>query len=592
MNGESGNIINPVILDNTVDKVSKMLNPVSQYITVGKVIIIVLFLLIIYITTRLHYTLKEIQQNWDHYSCRFPYSAFGGFLAPHGIKGDDLNKDKVFYGMEGSKINYNRCNDKLYKETTDILMAPVYDVFGSNISKLKDHKNDMSMLTSVGTDVKNVIGDFFKKVMKMVLVVYYIMVYIFQKLKMILMKIQGVISVILDSFKAYLVFVNYLIFTVIPKYLQYIIAAQTFGLSYLLWGVIGSSILPGMGVAEIIAPFIEVITSVLSISGPGASLTLAGAAGAAAGAYYVILWLLNASKNILQSFNINGIGNLPLFPTGGETYDYAPDNITAGYSQENSAGSLLNLLQVFFIAIQDENDTTNCLIKSDKIRLKDEIVALQDIKLGDKQEDDSIIIGMVKYKSSKVQLYNYKDVIMTGSHYIQQGDQMVKCSSIGKLDRVSEEEVYCPITSNGLILAQGTEEVTLADYNDGKSYTEWNYEYSKRLNNKECDHTEFKKHNYPALFASRSELDSGSSSSNKIADVEHIYLPSIKMYNYKGIILSGNVLVFEDNTWKRIFQTRAILVTYKLNLDKLYNIITKDHIIDIDGNTFRDYEEL
>jgi hypothetical protein len=40
MNGESGNIINPVILDNTVDKVSKMLNPVSQYITVGKVIII------------------------------------------------------------------------------------------------------------------------------------------------------------------------------------------------------------------------------------------------------------------------------------------------------------------------------------------------------------------------------------------------------------------------------------------------------------------------------------------------------------------------------------------------------------------------
>ena len=38
MNGESGNIINPVILDNTVDKVSKMLNPVSQYITVGKVI--------------------------------------------------------------------------------------------------------------------------------------------------------------------------------------------------------------------------------------------------------------------------------------------------------------------------------------------------------------------------------------------------------------------------------------------------------------------------------------------------------------------------------------------------------------------------
>lgn len=560
----------------------------TDIITIGKVIGIILFLLFVYLSTRLYFTIQEIKNNWGKYKCKFPYSAFGGYLSPNGIKGEGVNKDKVYYGIEGSKIHYNRCNKKLYDTLSATISAPIYAIFGDGVDKMKTHKKNMSVLSELATDIKGSVIKLIKKFIKIFLVVYYVFMYVFQKLKLILMKVQGVVDIILDSFKTFLLFVNYFIFTIIPLYVQFSIAAVTIGISYLLWGVV---YVTGSGVYVSEEILISIFSTLLGTSGPGAIAVLSTAAAAGYGAYLALLWLLSDAKDLIQYTTIfNGIGKLPFFPDEGTTYDSYPDKIVTG-EQHDSAGSILNILTVLTVALSDENDTSKCLTKKTLMRILDKEEntihkPVNKVNLGDYQEDKSMIVGMVEFESSPSIIYSYQGVEMTGSHYILYDKKWEQCSKIGLLDYPYYSKLYCPITSSGKILCVGYTNVVLADYNDGRSYSEWNYEYDKKENNN-CMYTEkdYEKHNYPALFVDKEILDTN----EKIATVKHIYTPRIQMYNYNNIILSGNVVVREGDTWKRIWQTNATPVKY--TLDILYNVITKKHKIEHKGYEFKDFEE-
>ena len=52
-----------------------------------------------------------------------------------------------------------------------------------------------------------------------------------------------------------------------------------------------------------------------------------------------------------------------------------------------------------------------------------------------------------------------------------------------------------------------------------------------------------------------------------------------QLYNFKGVIVSGNTLVKDNGIWLRVFQTYS---AKKLNTaDKIFNIITKNNTITV-----------
>ena len=89
------------------------------------------------------------------------------------------------------------------------------------------------------------------------------------------------------------------------------------------------------------------------------------------------------------------------------------------------------------------------------------------------------------YKPQLVDIYDYKGVTMTGSHYIYENkNNLTACKDIGVYVSKSYEELYCPITSSGKLQLLGKDNtiINVADYNDAKTFAEWNYITDKKLN--------------------------------------------------------------------------------------------------------------
>jgi len=583
-------------MDNTIQN---SFGETKEYIiskfSVTRVILIVLFFIILFIVTRIKFTVGEIGKNWESLKCKFPYSVFGGYLAPNGIRGDGLNKDVLFYGMQGSKIHFDRCHKSIYDAIVAAKLAPVYASYGNDMDQINSNTKNLSMYLRVIQEVRKIIGNALKKILKIVFVVYYILIYVFQKIKMIMFKIQGVIDVILDSFKTYLKFINYLIFTILPLTLKWSIMSFSVGMSHLLLSLFKTATsTTSAGIKSGGAVIKQILKTLLKSSVAGPS-TIAITAMSSASVYLLFAWVFSSIKGYVQEFTqFNGIGKLPLNIFADELFfDNTYDPITGASKQtynSHSAGSILNILSVITVALSETNDTSECLLKDTKIKLKNKIVNVQDLKPGDEQEDSSIIRGIMKYKSSFINVYDYKGIKMTGSHYIYDKGEYIKCKDIGIAESINMEELYCPITSSGDIICVNestSETIILADYNDSKSYSEWNYETDKKLGNKYLKTREdYLEHNYPALFAT----DKIFNNENNIGELIYKNHPEVKLYDYKGSIMSGNVLVYED-TWKRIWQTNAKHVDGK-NYKYLYNVLTKNHSIKINGTIYKDYEEL
>ncbi len=63
------------------------------------------------------------------------------------------------------------------------------------------------------------------------------------------------------------------------------------------------------------------------------------------------------------------------------------------------------------------------------------------------------------------------------------------------------------------------------------------------------------------------------------------------LFDYKGILVTGAHLVLEDGRWTRVDRSRDAIRTNKTT-DKVYNLITEDHIIIAENIVFSDFEEI
>jgi len=563
--------------------------------TIIRILIFVVISVIIYLIARLKFTLDDIRKNWHDYKCKYPYSMAGGYLAPDGIRDKEGN---VHTGMYGSKIHYAECNKLLHTAFAGAALAPLYASKGDDIGRLKKERKKLSYLAQYSSRIRDIIGEVFKKMFKFLLVIYYIIVYCFEKIKQILFKVQGVIDVILDTFKIFLRFVNYLLFDIIPAFLNWQVSMFTISLAYTLLGAMAGGGVAAASVGGLVATILNMLGAGLSL-GPALAVLVPLAAVAASVVFYLFLWILGQSKDFIKdNTQFAGIGDIDYIPMlEGKSYDYIFDPITAQSKNPainkhaNSAGSILNILSIITLALgrEHKNDTSSCFTKNTLVKLKnDEELAIQHCSPGAVLNNGNTILGVMIYKPQIVDIYDYKGVTMTGSHYIYENkNNLIVCKDIGLLIGKSYEALYCPITSNGKLQLLGVNNtIDVADYNDGKTFSEWNYITDNDLNGRmNYTKSDYEVHNYAPLF-----VDKDITEKECLGSIKYLSTDNIKLYDYNGIIVSGNVLVIENGLWKRIWQTHAKHV--KNNYKYLYNIVTDNHTIKYKNILFKDFEEI
>jgi len=518
-----------------------------------------------------------LRYNFDRYKCVYPLSKYTGYFSPESEK---IVKDgKTLGAHEESIIRYAECvGDTMETPVSKKEKEQGLKNLKGHDKNLKTVKKHQSNVLSLYESIKKLIENTMKRFAKIVVVFVYILQYTSEKTKLILFKVKGVIDVLLNTFKIYLRFIHYIIFKIIPIYINWLSMSFSMSLSMVLWSLITGAGASTLGIATTIG-------AIAGSSGPGAPVLLAIAATVAAAVFAIILFLLNKSKHFLQSYTgFNGIGDIPFFPSAGIAYDVAYDPITAqtnNKSQSKSAGSIMNIVNVVSAAIGDQGmETFECLTSDNELQLKDRKCPISDIKIGDIQINDSEILGIFEFKEKYCNIYNYKGVEMTGKHHVLDNGTFKMCQDLVKPTMTDHRKLYCPITSDGRLYSK---DIVLADYNDSKEYYEWHHDYDKRLNNLYTVE-EYKSHNYPPLFA-----DSDILKQPNVGTLKHKYTNNIKMYNYNGMILSGTVRVYSNGKLQRVWQTSAKPVKY--NLDYLYNIVTKNHMIEFNNVIFEDFEE-
>jgi len=231
-------------------------------------------------------------------------------------------------------------------------------------------------------------------------------------------------------------------------------------------------------------------------------------------------------------------------------------------------------------------------------------IQIKDINIGDNIKDN-VVLGKLYIKKRYAELYNYKGTLVTGNHLVFH-DNMWKRVHDTECEKINmNTDLNCLITSNNTIHINGTK---FRDYQETKDIDinlSINYKTSKNVNNKAgCITTSFDKYNNYYWGFSENTLVKLGEEYVKITtivnnpdkfDVEGVVEidMDVELYNYKGIIVSGNTLVYESGIWLRVFQSR---LSKKLSSkNRIYNIITDSNEIIVKSNKedilFKDFIE-
>ena len=182
-------------------------------------------------------------------------------------------------------------------------------------------------------------------------------------------------------------------------------------------------------------------------------------------------------------------------------------------------------------------------------------------------------------------LYNYNDIKMSASHIIFKDNIAVRAADC-------KESKICGFTKKLVCLGTTDNKINifnniLSDYNEIDTH-ELSIELNNRilsfLNNKSIHYNDFI--SYPTGFVYLSlNTDSDSVITHLVKD------NNIQIYNYNGILCSGNNIVYENNVWIRVYQSLDALILDNNDYTYIYNTLTKNGIIEINGFKFRDFSD-
>tara|TARA_B100001093_G_scaffold519731_1_gene610141 strand:+ start:1493 stop:2983 length:1491 start_codon:yes stop_codon:yes gene_type:complete len=234
-------------------------------------------------------------------------------------------------------------------------------------------------------------------------------------------------------------------------------------------------------------------------------------------------------------------------------------------------------------------------------------IKLKYLNLGDKIKGGEVT-GILSTDNLNWELYNYKGVIVSGSHLVYEDNQWIRIEESSLSTRVYNEcRVICIITSEHNVFINGIKFRDYEECNDRDIAQTINYAVAKYCNNNmgyvkvenDLEHlynwgfsgdTLVKINNN---FVSIKEIVENKLTDENIIGRVVLSGKDIKLFEFDGVKVSGNTLMNNGKLWERVHQTNLGTQIEKEKI--IYNLITINNLLEIKGNEktyiFRDFPE-
>ena len=253
----------------------------------------------------------------------------------------------------------------------------------------------------------------------------------------------------------------------------------------------------------------------------------------------------------------------------------------------------------------------NTYIKLDNNQLK----KIYTINIGEKCALGGHVEGILKFKIKDhyCDIYNYKNIIVSGSHMVIEKDKPIRVaeSQYSKKINKNPDYLYCLITKNRRLMINNIEFYDFFESNNSINNKKNNLMITNALNNIKIDYLPEnvveKEMDYHWCFAPSVKVSMNNGTYKNIYDIkiddilkgENLVYGIVKFcsknivfYSINDNIISGNQLVKYKKKWIRV-HTYPGAVKVKYTHPYAYSIVTKTHQIDLKNNlSCRDYLEL
>jgi hypothetical protein len=213
---------------------------------------------------------------------------------------------------------------------------------------------------------------------------------------------------------------------------------------------------------------------------------------------------------------------------------------------------------------------------------------ISDIRVGDVIYPSQRVLGRMDFQLSRAQMvYGLDKAFVSGSHLYYHPNKLHPI-------RVSECASYSDITTSRELISLWTEKNTIYSGNDlfadyyEVSHPELDAEWNRRILqslNRNLDIIKKPFNNYVSGFITRQNAP------NITGNIVQTITDDVKLYNYNGVVCSGNNIVWEENEWKRVADSSEAIPFIGEHAGYLYHYTTEIGTLRVGNHFFRDFME-
>ena len=268
-----------------------------------------------------------------------------------------------------------------------------------------------------------------------------------------------------------------------------------------------------------------------------------------------------------------------------------------------------------------------CFEASTPIHMNDKktVKPINKLNIGDIILYGGEVLSIMKFslKHKKCSMYNYNDIIVSGSHLVFEKGKKTRIENAENSKSLSSQPdyLYCCISQNHLMSSGNdifsdyhetsdlfTNRFNICLINNALNYPHLNNNILVQKSRFEakskkipiyqwglCGNTLIVLDNGKSERLSQIQLNQKLYNSNNVYGIIKHSTKNIDIFKYRDTILSGNQLVYVDKEWQRVFNLKESVqldITQKRKIPFIYSIATNNHTFQSENLVFRDYLEI
>lgn len=257
----------------------------------------------------------------------------------------------------------------------------------------------------------------------------------------------------------------------------------------------------------------------------------------------------------------------------------------------------------------------SCFDKYTLIKLEDgNFIPIFKLKIGDRISGGGKIKSRFQFLANKNNMFNYFGQIVSGDHLVFENNlgwvRVSKSSYSKRIKNYKPKFIYCLNTEHNQIITKGN--ILFSDYNEVDDI-----EFNSDLNNliKQILNNRLNIYNSLSVenkyleaqitgfyfktviktvngnkFINKIKIGDLLINNQKVTGIIKSCSKNVKLYNYYGILVSGSNLVYENNNWIRVYQSKQSRLL-RLKSKYIYHITVTSNQLIIKNIKFLDFHE-